>query len=70
LGPAHLPGFVQEGAVVEGVWTLFEERGGADGAAKETHADELIVVDDVYDHPTRLRSFELMAEVARIQPQS
>jgi hypothetical protein len=25
LGPAHLPGFVQEGAVI-GVWALFEER--------------------------------------------
>src|SRR6266487_5683883 len=26
LGPAHLPGFVQEGAVID-VWAPFEERG-------------------------------------------
>jgi len=30
----------------------------------ETGADELIVVSDVYEHPARLRSFELIAEAA------
>lgn len=33
----------------------------------ETRADELIVVSDVYDHQARLRSFELIAEVAELQ---
>jgi hypothetical protein len=32
----------------------------------ETGADELMIVSDVYDHATRLRSFELIASVARI----
>ena len=31
---------------------------------KETGADELIVVSDVYEHSARLRSFELIASVA------
>jgi len=35
---------------------------------KETGADELIVVSDVHDHAARLRSFELIAEVAGIRP--
>jgi len=34
----------------------------------ETGADELIVVSDVYDHKTRLRSLELIADVAGILP--
>ena len=42
-------------------------RDGIDALIKETEADELIVVSDVYDHATRLRSFELIAEVAGIQ---
>jgi alkanesulfonate monooxygenase SsuD/methylene tetrahydromethanopterin reductase-like flavin-dependent oxidoreductase (luciferase family) len=41
-------------------------RAGMEALVKETGADELIVVSDVYDHATRLRSFELIAEVARI----
>jgi alkanesulfonate monooxygenase SsuD/methylene tetrahydromethanopterin reductase-like flavin-dependent oxidoreductase (luciferase family) len=40
-------------------------RAGIDALAKETGADELIVVSDVYDHPTRLRSFEIIADAAR-----
>jgi luciferase family oxidoreductase group 1 len=40
-------------------------RAGIDALAKETGADELIVVSDVYDHPTRLRSFEIIANAAR-----
>lgn len=40
-------------------------RAGIDALVKETAADELIVVSDVYDHPTRLRSFELIANAAR-----
>jgi luciferase family oxidoreductase group 1 len=39
-------------------------RTGIDALVRETGADELIVVSDVYDHPTRLRSFELIAEAA------
>ena len=31
----------------------------------ESGADELIVVSDIYDHPTRLRSFEMIAEAGR-----
>jgi alkanesulfonate monooxygenase SsuD/methylene tetrahydromethanopterin reductase-like flavin-dependent oxidoreductase (luciferase family) len=39
-------------------------RAGIDALVEETGADELIVVSDVYDHATRLRSFELIAEAA------
>jgi luciferase family oxidoreductase group 1 len=42
-------------------------RAGLEALVKETLADELIVVSDVYDHATRLRSFELIAEVAGIR---
>src|SRR5579862_2231260 len=41
-------------------------RAGIEALVKETGADELIVVSDVYDHATRLRSFELIAQVAGI----
>ncbi len=34
---------------------------GVDALVAETGADELIVVSDIYDHPARLRSFELIA---------
>lgn len=37
-------------------------RNGIAALVAETGADELIVVSDVYDHATRLRSFELIAE--------
>ena len=40
-------------------------RAGIKALVDETNADELIVVSDVYDHPTRLRSFEMIAEAAR-----
>ncbi len=40
-------------------------RTGIDALVKETAADELIVVSDIYDHPTRLRSFEMIANAAR-----
>ncbi|MBS0528411.1 MAG: LLM class flavin-dependent oxidoreductase [Proteobacteria bacterium] len=40
-------------------------RAGINALAKETGADELIVVSDIYDHPTRLKSFEMIAEAAR-----
>jgi luciferase family oxidoreductase group 1 len=43
-------------------------RAGIDALVEETKADELIVVSDVYDHATRLRSFELIAEAAGIKP--
>ncbi|MBX3033844.1 MAG: LLM class flavin-dependent oxidoreductase [Bdellovibrionaceae bacterium] len=37
-------------------------RRGLKALVDETHADELIVVSDVYDFPARLRSFELITE--------
>jgi len=43
-------------------------RAGIDSLVQETKANELIVVSDVYDHATRLRSFELIAEAAGIKP--
>jgi alkanesulfonate monooxygenase SsuD/methylene tetrahydromethanopterin reductase-like flavin-dependent oxidoreductase (luciferase family) len=39
-------------------------RAGMEALVAETGADELIVVSDVYEHPARLRSFELIAEAA------
>jgi hypothetical protein len=39
---------------------------GIDALVAETGADELIIVSDVYDHAKRLRSFELIAELAGI----
>jgi len=39
-------------------------RAGIEALVAETAADELIVVSDVYDHAARLRSFELIAQVA------
>jgi alkanesulfonate monooxygenase SsuD/methylene tetrahydromethanopterin reductase-like flavin-dependent oxidoreductase (luciferase family) len=39
-------------------------RTGIETLVAETAADELIVVSDVYDHAARLRSFELIAQVA------
>ena len=38
---------------------------GIDALLAETHADELIVVSDVFDHTEPLRSFELIAEASR-----
>jgi luciferase family oxidoreductase group 1 len=40
-------------------------RAGIDALVKETSADELIVVSDIYDHPTRLKSFKMIADAAR-----
>ncbi len=40
-------------------------RAGLEALIAETGADELIIVSDVYDHRLRLRSFELIADVAR-----
>lgn len=37
---------------------------GMEALIAETRADELIIVSDVYDHGQRLRSFEIIAEVA------
>jgi alkanesulfonate monooxygenase SsuD/methylene tetrahydromethanopterin reductase-like flavin-dependent oxidoreductase (luciferase family) len=39
-------------------------RAGLAALVAETGADELMIVSDVYDHAARLRSFELIAEVA------
>jgi luciferase family oxidoreductase group 1 len=36
-------------------------RAGIDALAAETGADELMIVSDVYQHPARLRSYELIA---------
>src|SRR6478672_91521 len=41
-------------------------RSGIDALIAETGADELMIVSDVYDHATRLRSFELIASAAGI----
>jgi alkanesulfonate monooxygenase SsuD/methylene tetrahydromethanopterin reductase-like flavin-dependent oxidoreductase (luciferase family) len=41
-------------------------RKGMAALVGETQADELIVVSDVYEHAERLRSFELIAEAARL----
>ena len=43
-----------------------DTRSGIDALIKETGADELIIVSDIYDHATRLRSFELIADAAGI----
>ena len=40
-------------------------RAGIATLVQETGADELIVVSDIYDHPTRLKSFEMIMEAAR-----
>jgi len=37
-------------------------RAGIDALVAETGADELMIVSDVYHHPARLRSFQLIAE--------
>jgi luciferase family oxidoreductase group 1 len=39
---------------------------GIEALVAETGADELIIVSDIYDHATRLRSFELIADVAGV----
>jgi luciferase family oxidoreductase group 1 len=49
------------------VGSLETVRAGIDALVEETKADELIVVSDVYDHATRLRSFALIAEAAGIK---
>jgi alkanesulfonate monooxygenase SsuD/methylene tetrahydromethanopterin reductase-like flavin-dependent oxidoreductase (luciferase family) len=41
-------------------------RSGIDALIEETGADEHMIVSDVYDHTTRLRSFELIASTTRI----
>jgi alkanesulfonate monooxygenase SsuD/methylene tetrahydromethanopterin reductase-like flavin-dependent oxidoreductase (luciferase family) len=41
-------------------------RSGVNALIAETRADELMIVCDVYDHATRLRSFELISGAARI----
>lgn len=40
-------------------------RAGTKALVEETGADELMVVSDIYHHPARLRSFEIVAEAAR-----
>jgi luciferase family oxidoreductase group 1 len=50
------------------VGSLETVRAGLEALVAETGADELIVVSDVYDHPTRLRSFALIAEAAGAKP--
>jgi alkanesulfonate monooxygenase SsuD/methylene tetrahydromethanopterin reductase-like flavin-dependent oxidoreductase (luciferase family) len=41
-------------------------RAGMDALVEQTGADELMIVSDVYDHATRLYSFELIARAAGI----
>jgi luciferase family oxidoreductase group 1 len=45
-------------------------RSGLEALLERTRADELIVVSDVYDFETRLRSFTLIAEAAALAPAS
>ena len=40
-------------------------RVGIAALTEETGADELIIVSDVYDHASRLRSFELIASTQK-----
>ena len=40
-------------------------RAGIDALVRETGADELMVVSDVFDHQARLHSYELIAEAGR-----
>ncbi len=44
-------------------------RSGIAALVAETGADELMIVSDVYDHATRLRSFELIADAGRLAAQ-
>jgi alkanesulfonate monooxygenase SsuD/methylene tetrahydromethanopterin reductase-like flavin-dependent oxidoreductase (luciferase family) len=46
------------------VGSLDTVRKGMAALIEETHADEFIVVSDVYEHSERLRSIELIAEAA------
>jgi alkanesulfonate monooxygenase SsuD/methylene tetrahydromethanopterin reductase-like flavin-dependent oxidoreductase (luciferase family) len=39
-------------------------RAGIAALVEETGADELMIVSDVYDHPTRLKSYRMIAEAA------
>jgi alkanesulfonate monooxygenase SsuD/methylene tetrahydromethanopterin reductase-like flavin-dependent oxidoreductase (luciferase family) len=39
-------------------------RAGIKALLKETGADELMIVSDIFDHDARLRSYELIADVA------
>lgn len=41
-------------------------RRGLDDLIAKTQADELIIVSDVFDHPARLRSFELIAQTMKV----
>ncbi|MCB8881177.1 LLM class flavin-dependent oxidoreductase [Acidisoma cellulosilytica] len=41
---------------------------GLDWLIRETKADELMIVSDVYDHDLRLRSFRLIAEAMGVSP--
>jgi alkanesulfonate monooxygenase SsuD/methylene tetrahydromethanopterin reductase-like flavin-dependent oxidoreductase (luciferase family) len=43
-------------------------RAGLASLVDETHADELIIVSDVYDHAARLRSIELIAHAHMLEP--
>jgi len=40
-------------------------RGDLHDFISRTHADELIVVSHIYDHKARLRSYEIVADIAR-----
>jgi luciferase family oxidoreductase group 1 len=45
-------------------------RAGLDDFLAETQADELIIASAIHDHDARLRSYELLGELARSQPGS
>jgi alkanesulfonate monooxygenase SsuD/methylene tetrahydromethanopterin reductase-like flavin-dependent oxidoreductase (luciferase family) len=52
------------------VGSAYTVRTGIEALVAETGADELIIVSDIYDHFARLRSFELIAEVAEASRRS
>jgi len=56
-------GQMLERSIVGGPETV---RKGIADLIEETQADELMIVCDVYDHPTRLRSFERIAQAAPV----
>lgn len=45
-------------------------RAGIAALVQETGADELIVVSDIYDHPMRLKSFEMIMEAGQGDPKA
>jgi alkanesulfonate monooxygenase SsuD/methylene tetrahydromethanopterin reductase-like flavin-dependent oxidoreductase (luciferase family) len=43
-------------------------RQGLERLVAETQADEVMVVSNIFEHAARVRSYEILAEVARLLP--